>query len=157
MSEPTPNLPALIRPSEMPGVPEQAPQGAEAVGESANRTIDPRARDPQTKVFTPPIDIYETDEGLVLVADLPGVNVTGVELQVQDNKLTLYGHAKSQVPADARILHREYEEGDFLRSFILSDEVDHDRIAARLNNGVLEVVLPKATKVKPRRIQVQSE
>ncbi len=127
------------------------------MGESANRTIDPRSRDPQARVFTPPIDIYETDEGLVLVADLPGVNVTGVELQVQDNKLTLYGHAKSQVPPDARLLHAEYEEGDFLRSFILSDEVDHDRIAARLNNGVLEVVLPKATKVKPRRIQVQSE
>ena len=58
------------------------------------------------------------------------------------------------VPENARLLHQEYETGDFLRSFILSDEVDHQHIAAKLNNGVLEVVLPKADKPQPRRIPV---
>ena len=105
-------------------------------------------------VFTPPIDIYETDVGLVLRADLPGVSLDTLELQVQDNKLTLFGRMEQVVPENARLLHQEYETGDFLRSFILSDEVDHQHITAKLNNGVLEVVLPKADKPEPRRIQV---
>ena len=105
-------------------------------------------------VFTPPIDIYETDEGLILRADLPGVSLDTLELQVQDNKLTLFGRMEQIVPENARLLHQEYETGDFLRSFILSDEVDHQHIAAKLNNGVLEVVLPKADKPEPRRIPV---
>jgi len=108
-------------------------------------------------LFTPPIDIYETAEGLVLIADLPGVSVKSLELQVQDNKLTLLGRVRNQIPANARPLHREYEEGDFLRSFILSEDVDHERVTARLNNGVLEVVLPRAAKSQPRRIQVDTD
>lgn len=108
-------------------------------------------------VFNPPIDIYETDEGLVLLADLPGVNQQGVELQVQDNRLTLFGRGKSTIPPEAQVVYREYQEGDYLRSFILSDEVDHQRIRAKLNNGVLEVVLPKAPRIQPRRIQVSTE
>jgi HSP20 family molecular chaperone IbpA len=107
-------------------------------------------------VFTPPIDIYETDDGLTLRADLPGVSLDTLELQVQDNKLTLFGRMQSCVPENARLLHKEYETGDFLRSFILSDEVAHERISAKLNCGVLDVTLPKAPQAEPRRIQVQT-
>ena len=108
-------------------------------------------------LFTPPIDIYEGDEGLVLHADLPGVSIQTLELQVQDNKLTLFGRVTSPVPDGAQIRHQEYEVGDFLRSFILSDEVDHDRISATMNNGVLKVVLPRADRGQPRRIEVKTE
>jgi HSP20 family molecular chaperone IbpA len=108
-------------------------------------------------LFTPPIDIYETVEGLVLIADLPGVSVKTLELQVQNNKLTLLGRVPHLAPANGRLLHKEYEEGDFLRSFILSENVDHERVTARLNNGVLEVVLPHAAKSAPRRIQVNTD
>lgn len=108
-------------------------------------------------VFMPPIDIYDSDEGLVLLADLPGVTIESLEIQVQDNRLTLYGRVNPSLPAEARLLHQEFEWGDFLRSFILSDEVDHERITAKLNHGVLEVVLPRATKTAPRRIQVNKE
>lgn len=108
-------------------------------------------------VFTPPIDIFETDEGLVLHADLPGVSTETLELQVQDNKLTLFGRVVSPLAESAKTIHREYEEGDFLRSFILSDDVDHDRIRATLNHGVLQVVLPKAPKNAPRRIDVKTD
>jgi HSP20 family molecular chaperone IbpA len=119
---------------------------------------DGRASDgPERFVFTPPIDIYEREDGLVLRADLPGVTGDSLELQVQDNKLTLFGRVKPGVEEKAAVLHREYQVGDFLRSFILSDEVDHDRISANLVNGVLEVVLPKFPKVEPRRIQVTTE
>lgn len=108
-------------------------------------------------IFTPPIDIYETEEGLVLHADLPGVSANTLELQVQNNKLTLFGRVAGGHPEGATPLHQEYEVGDFLRSFILSDEVDHERIKATLSHGVLKVTLPKATKEKPRRIQISME
>lgn len=107
-------------------------------------------------VFTPPIDIFETDEGLVLLADLPGVSSETLELQVQDNKLTLFGKVHPPVGEDARLLHQEYRVGHFLRSFILSDEVDHERITAKLNHGVLEVHLPRVKRSEPRRIHVST-
>ncbi|MEY3176006.1 MAG: Spore protein [Planctomycetota bacterium] len=107
-------------------------------------------------LFTPPIDIYETPDGLVLYADLPGVTADSLDLQVQDKRLTLYGRVQQPAGAPVRVLHQEYQTGDFLRSFILSDEVDHERIQAKLNNGVLRVELPRAARAKPRRIDVSS-
>ena len=111
----------------------------------------------QKYVFTPPIDIYENETGLVLQADLPGVSLESLELQVQDNKLTLFGRVIPVVPDEVQSLHQEYRVGDFLRSFILSDEVDHEQITARLKHGVLTVELPRAQRAKPRRIPVSSD
>lgn len=116
---------------------------------------EPQPTPPERQiVFTPPIDIFETEAGLVLLADLPGVSAETLELQVQDNKLTLFGRVGPQVPTGAQLVHQEYQVGHFLRSFILSDEVDHERISAKLNLGVLEVVLPRVQRSEPRRIKV---
>ncbi|MGD9856137.1 MAG: Hsp20/alpha crystallin family protein [Planctomycetaceae bacterium] len=115
------------------------------------------APSPERRLCAPPIDIFETEDGLVLRADLPGVKSDGLELQVQDNKLTLFGRVQPEVPPDAKLLHQEYHVCDFLRSFILSDEVDHERISAKITSGVLEVVLPKAARPEPRRIHVRTE
>ena len=108
-------------------------------------------------VFTPPIDIFETSDGLILQADLPGVSSESLELQIQDNKLSLFGKVALPIPPGARLIHQEYQVGHFLRSFILSDEVDHHRISAKLNQGVLEIELPRLPKPEPRRIQIQTE
>lgn len=135
--EPTPETPPVTT-TEMVVQPEPAPV--------TERTV-----------FMPPIDIYDSEEGLVLLADLPGVTIESLEIQVQDNRLTLFGRVTPNLPTEARLLHQEFEWGDFLRSFILSDEVDHDRITAKLNNGVLEVVLPRAPKTTPRKIQVNKD
>ena len=110
----------------------------------------------QRILFNPPIDIYETDDGLVLYADLPGVTTEGLELQVQNNRLALFGRVRNDQDGEL-ILHEEYKVGDFLRSFILSDEVDHEHISARLNNGVLRVELPRTQRTEPRRIQVSTD
>jgi HSP20 family protein len=128
-------------------------------GPPAQKIEDHKPEEPagERYLFSPPIDIFETEEGLVLHADLPGVSIKTLELQVQDNKLTLFGRVQPVVPPEARPLHQEYGVGDFLRSFILSDEVDHERITATMNNGVLKVVLPKAPQAKPRRIEVNAE
>jgi len=118
---------------------------------------EPAPPEVERSIFTPPIDIYESGEDLVLRADLPGVTAESLDIQVQDNRLTIFGRVMPYVPPEAKLLHQEFEIGDFLRSFILSDEVDHERIVAKLNNGVLEVVLPKAPKAQPRRIQVNTD
>lgn len=107
-------------------------------------------------LFNPPIDIYETGDGLVLYADLPGVNSDGLNLQVQDNRLSLFGEVSIQNDG-ADVVHEEYKIGNYLRSFILSDDVDHENITARLNNGVLRVELPRAVRTEPRRIEVSSD
>jgi HSP20 family molecular chaperone IbpA len=140
-----------------PQIPVNHPPAEAAAGSTPSPAPTPETAPVERVLFTPPIDIYESDEGLVLIADLPGVSVKSLELQVQNNKLTLLGRVARQVPADARLLHKEYEEGDFLRSFILSEDVDHDRVTAHLNNGVLEVVLPRSPKTAPRRIQVNGD
>jgi len=135
----TPEHPHVIPVAEAPQVPAQVPKPLERY------------------VFNPQIDIFEMPDGLMLRADLPGVTLDTLELQVQNNKLTLFGRVGTVLPSDARLLHQEYHEGDFLRSFILSDNVDHERISAKLANGVLEVFLPHAPKAQPRKIQVSGQ
>lgn len=108
-------------------------------------------------VRTPPIDIFETELGLVLRADLPGVTIDGLELQIQDNQLTLFGRPATTTPSGEHLVHQEFQMADFLRSFILSDDVDHDGITAKLQHGVLEVLLPRIPRAQPRKIQVRSE
>jgi HSP20 family protein len=110
-------------------------------------------------VVMPPVDIFDSPEGLVLIADLPGVSPETLDLQVQDNKLTLFGRVAEPLstPLAGAVRHEEFEHADFLRSFILSEEVDHDRITARLAHGVLELRLPRLPKTAPRKIQINSE
>lgn len=155
----SPGRPPSMDPPGHPDVQPVEPQPSSAAGRGGDRlAAGPGGeRNRERFVFTPPIDIFETEEGLVLHADLPGVSVETLDLQVQDNKLTLFGRNQPAVPEGARPLHREYEEGDFLRSFILSDEVDHERISATMSNGVLKVVLPRAARAEPRRIEVSSD
>ena len=129
----------------------------EIVLTNASAPLPPPENPGEQIVFTPPIDIFETPEGLVLQADLPGVAPDSLELQIQDNKLSLYGRVMSTLPAESRLIHQEYQVGHFLRSFILSDEVDHEHISAKLNQGVLEVVLPRLPKPEPRRIRIQTD
>jgi HSP20 family molecular chaperone IbpA len=107
-------------------------------------------------MFTPPIDIHEGPEGLTLEADLPGAKEANLHVQLEDNVLSLYARIDSPAPEGARLVHEEYRVGDFHRSFILSDEVDRERIAAEINNGVLRLFLPKAERARTRRIEIKS-
>ncbi|MFO0889534.1 MAG: Hsp20/alpha crystallin family protein [Isosphaeraceae bacterium] len=108
------------------------------------------------RAFTPPIDIHEGPEGLTLEADLPGATEDNLFIQLEDNVLSLHARIESPVPQGGRLIHEEYPVGDYYRSFILSDEVDRDRITAELKNGVLRLVLPKADRARTRRIEIRS-
>ena len=103
--------------------------------------------------ITPPVDIYETAEELVLMADIPGVASEDLEIHVDRNQLTIRGHSR-QAASDGAA-SREYELGDYCRQFELSDTVNLDEITAELKHGVLLLHVPKAPAAKPRRIAVQ--
>ena len=109
-----------------------------------------------TALHTPPIDIHEGPDGLVLEADLPGVSEGQLSIQLEDNVLSLHARVDAPAPEDARVLHEEYRPGDFYRSFILSDEVERSKISAELKNGVLKLTLPKAERAKTRRIEIKT-
>ena len=108
------------------------------------------------RAYTPPIDIHESPEGLTLEADLPGATESNLFIQLEDNVLSLHARIEPPAPEGARLLHEEYRVGDYYRSFILSDEVDRERITAELRNGVLRLILPKADRARARRIEIRS-
>ena len=101
----------------------------------------------------PPVDIYETREGLVVLADVPGVAPEALDVRVDHNVLTIRGHARHVVPGE--VTYREYDLVNFFRQFELNDKVDHSHITADLKSGVLTVHVPKAQEAKPRQIEVQ--
>jgi HSP20 family protein len=117
--------------------------------------IDP-ARERIGPTYTPPIDIHEEPDGLILEADLPGAVEQNLRIQLEDNVLSLYARIDPPVAEDTRLLHEEYRVGDYQRSFILGDEVDRERITAELTHGVLRLFLPKADRLRTRRIEIKS-
>jgi HSP20 family molecular chaperone IbpA len=112
----------------------------------------PATRD-TTRYIVPPVDIYETQEGLVVVADLPGVDGKDVDIRVENNVLTIHG--KSQTCDCGDRFHTEFGLADFYRQFQLNQEVDQSRITAETKHGVLTVNLQKQEAAKPRKIEVQ--
>jgi HSP20 family protein len=107
----------------------------------------------QEKYVTPPVDIYETAEGLVVKADLPGVAREGLDVRVENNTLTIRGKAAHAAPGEP--IYREYGLVNFFRQFELNDRVDQHKISAELKLGVLTLNLPKAEEAKPRNIEVK--
>ncbi len=107
----------------------------------------------QEQYVTPPVDIYETAEGLVVKADLPGVAKDGLDVRVENNLLTIRGKAGHAAPGDP--LYREYALLNFFRQFELNERVDQLKISADLKHGVLTLNLPKAEEAKPRKIEVK--
>jgi HSP20 family molecular chaperone IbpA len=99
------------------------------------------------------VDICETNDGLWLWADLPGVDENSVDVQVDRNVLTIEGRVPESQATQAAA-YGEYDVGGFQRKFRLSNEIDTDRIEARMRDGVLELRLPKAEHAKRRRIEV---
>jgi HSP20 family molecular chaperone IbpA len=107
-------------------------------------------------VFTPSVDIFETDRELTLLADLPGVIADNLTIDLRENTLTLTGDVESAVGTDEEGLFIEYEIGKYYRQFSLSSVIDQSKIDAKLNDGVLRLTLPKVEEAKPRQIKVKS-
>jgi HSP20 family molecular chaperone IbpA len=108
------------------------------------------------RVFSPAVDIYETPDSVVLVADMPGVTEDSVDVNLEKNVLTIYGRVEPVVPAGHTLAYSEYRIGDYQRSFTISNAIDWEHISGKVRNGVLTLTLPKAGPAKTRRIAITS-
>ncbi len=109
------------------------------------------------RTFIPRVDIYETEDSIVLLADMPGVSEDSIDITLERDQLNIKGYVNITDLSDYEQRYREYEVGDFKRSFTLSDEVNKDEIEATLKNGVLQISLTKAEAAKLRKISVRNE
>jgi len=107
-------------------------------------------------VYTPPVDIFESDDSISLLADIPGVKAEDLKIDLRENVLTLSGRvATSESTVETPVL-REYASGTYFRQFTLSEHIDQAKIDAKLTDGVLRLELPKVERVKPRQITVKT-
>lgn len=107
--------------------------------------------------YTPLVDIAENDAAFLFQADLPGVSPANVDVNYENNVLTIAAKVQPRQPAGQRYAWREYGVGHFYRQFTISTPVDADAIRAQLKSGVLELYVPKASSARPRKIAVKSE
>jgi len=101
----------------------------------------------------PEVNIFETKDGYVLEAEMPGVAKDGLEIMLEDNELTIVGHRKHE-PHPGETLFQESQAADYRRVFELDPAIDSGKISAKVEQGVLTLTLPKSEKVKPRKIAV---
>ncbi|MBN2034859.1 MAG: Hsp20/alpha crystallin family protein [Deltaproteobacteria bacterium] len=107
-------------------------------------------------VFSPAVDIFETEKELTLLADMPGVKADDLTIDLRDNVLTLDGEVKLPEVSDEEIVFQEYRTGKYSRQFNLTEMIDQSKIDAELKDGVLRLTLPKAEAAKPRKIKVKA-
>ena len=106
------------------------------------------------RFFVPTTDIFETEQALSLIVEMPGVDKSKVDVSVEDGLLTIQGQIDFSKYEGMQPIYTEYNIGHYRRSFSLSNKIAQDKIAAEMQDGVLTLVLPKAEEAKPRRISV---
>jgi len=107
-------------------------------------------------VYTPDVDIFESEKELTLLADMPGVTSDTLTIDLRDDILTLTGEAESDDEKTEERLVVEYGVGKYYRQFTLSEVIDQEKITANLKDGVLRLVMPKVEKATPRKITVNA-
>jgi HSP20 family protein len=105
--------------------------------------------------WTPAVDIFETENELILTAEVPGIDEKDIEIKIEDNTLSLKGERKFEKETKEENYHRiERAYGSFYRSFTLPNYIDQDRIHAEHENGVLRITMPKKSELKPRKVKI---
>ena len=106
------------------------------------------------RAFVPTADIFETEAALTLALEMPGVNKSQVDVNIEDGVLTVHGRLDFSKYESLQPVYTEYNIGHYRRSFSLSNKIDQNKISAEMTDGVLTLVLPKAEQAKPRRISI---
>ena len=119
------------------------------------QTTEAGQRSVPRPIFLPPADIYETRDNIVVLAEMPGVALDGVDITLERRVLTIRGRSAANDNAGYQRVYSEYADGDYERAFTLSENIDRDRIEATLKDGVLHLVLPKAETAKARKIELK--
>ena len=109
-----------------------------------------------TTAYTPDVDILEKPDSIIVFADLPGADEKSVDITLEKDVLSIYARVEPELPEKHQLLRAEYGVGDYQRSFTISSEIDRDKIEARVKNGVLRLVLPKAQAALTRKIAIQA-
>jgi HSP20 family protein len=107
------------------------------------------------RAFSPTTDIFETDEALTMLLEMPGVDRENIEISVENGVLTVEGKINFSKYEGLQPVYSEYNVGPFRRSFRISSRIDQDKIKAEMESGVITLVLPKAEEAKPRRIEIK--
>ena len=107
------------------------------------------------RVYVPPADIYESEDALSVIMEIPGVERSNLDVRVEDGVLRVEGRLDLSKYQGLKPLYTEYNVGHYARSFHLANTIDQSKIAAELKDGVLSLTLPKAEEAKPRTIQVR--
>ena len=107
-------------------------------------------------VFTPAVDIFETERDITLLADMPGVGADDLTIDLRDNTLTLSADIAPVDNTDEEEIVMEYETGKYYRQFTLGELINQENIDAKLNDGVLRLTLPKVEKATPKKIAVKT-
>ena len=107
-------------------------------------------------LFTPSMDIFETEAAITVLADMPGVRADGLSIDLRKNVLSIEGRVADPDVRSEQVLLREYETGSFRREFRLTNLIDQNKIDASLSDGVLRLTLPKAEAARPRRVEVRN-
>ena len=142
----------MIKYTPFTGEAEDFPAGLRLFQDSISRLFS----EPASRPLSPAVDIYETENDLVLKADLPDVDPKNVGIQLENGTLTLKGERKFEHEKNGKGFHRiERSYGSFVRAFSLPDTVDAENVKADYKNGVLTVTIPKKEVAKPRTINVQ--
>lgn len=108
-------------------------------------------------VYLPKADIYETDDALTVVVDMPGVDENHIDITLEKNVLTLHGQIEPEAPEGMSLTYAEYDIGDYERAFTISDAIDKEKIEAAMADGVLTLTLPKAGPAKTKKIEVKAQ
>lgn len=116
---------------------------------------DEAARDSVREYVVPRADIYQNEKEVVLVADMPGVDGTGVTVSVEDHHLILEGQSTTTAPANHRLIRQEFKMAPYRRVFRLAEDVHEDGIQASVKNGLLKVKIPTFNPAKTKRITVE--
>lgn len=106
-------------------------------------------------LYSPSVDIFENEQALFLLADMPGVKAADLKIDLRENVLTVTGRVSAPEKANEADVAREYGWGTFFRQFTLAETIDQSKIDAKLVDGVLRLELPKVEKAKPRQISVR--
>ena len=107
------------------------------------------------RIFMPATDIYEAEDALTVILEMPGVEKSNVKIHVEDGALNVEGRLELAKYRGLQPLYTEYNIGHYSRSFRLSSKIDQSNIAAEMKDGVLSLKLPKIEEAKPRTIQVK--
>lgn len=143
-----------------PGTPppsEDTKAGTSQAVAASQQSAEPSADLDDLPTFLPPADIFDTDKAILMLLDVPGADPDGLDITLENRVLSVFARSQPFEPEGYTPLYTEYQAGNYRRAFVLSDEVDREKIEAALKDGVLRLTLPKTTPSPAKKIPVRAD